>query len=71
MDESPHREPQRSSGAFLGPDVLMPVPTHTLSDDIPREPDEVEAERRGKPDAERAPRGLRDRIRRLFGRGQP
>lgn len=59
---------RRNAGAFLGPDVLIPVPIHTLSDEIPREPDELEAERRGPVRPEGQPEHLRDRLRRLLRR---
>jgi hypothetical protein len=38
---------QRSAGAFLGPDLLVPVPMSTLSDeyrDEPTEPEDSERE---------------------------
>jgi hypothetical protein len=41
---------------------------HTLSDEIPREPDDLEAERRGPAHGGVTPNRLRDRIRGLFGR---
>lgn len=37
------RSAQRNAGAFLGPDILVPVPMRTLSDDyhdIPTDPEE-------------------------------
>jgi hypothetical protein len=33
MGESKPKQPERNAGAFLGPDVLIPVPMRTLSDD--------------------------------------
>ena len=39
---------QRNAGAFLGPDLLVPVPMSTLSDEYRDEPTEPE-------DSERAP----------------
>lgn len=58
---------ERSAGAFLGPSGTFPVPMHTLSDEIPREPDELEAERRPRGGVARR-RGWRDRLARLLGR---
>jgi hypothetical protein len=65
---------RRNAGAFLGPSGTFPAAMHTLSDEIPREPDELEAERRGPVRAEgtvreegRAAR-VRDRVRSLLRR---
>lgn len=40
MADSPRRQPERNAGAFLGPDVLIPVPMRTLDDEstTPRPP---------------------------------
>jgi hypothetical protein len=62
------QDERHNAGAFLSPYGLFPVPMHTLSDEIPREPDELEAERRGPAHSDAAPNRLRDRIRRWFGR---
>lgn len=37
---SGRREPVRNAGAFLGPDLLVPAPMRTLSDDYHDEPAE-------------------------------
>jgi hypothetical protein len=66
MSDRDHDE-RRNAGAFLSPYGLIPAPMHTLSDEIPREPDDLEAERRGPEHGEAVPNRLRDRIRRLFG----
>jgi hypothetical protein len=42
MTEAKHRQAQRNAGAFLGPDVLVPAPMRTLSDDYHDEPAEPE-----------------------------
>ncbi len=42
MSRSKAQRPQRNAGAFLGPDVLMPVPLSTLSDEYRDEPSEPE-----------------------------
>ena len=68
MDESPRKKPVHNAGAFLGPYGTFPAAMHTLSDEIPSEPDELQAERRGSARRQRSPDHLRDRIRRLFGR---
>lgn len=49
----------------MGPSGTFPADLHTLSDEIPREPTELESEKRG-PVAEKKPNSLRDRIRRLL-----
>jgi hypothetical protein len=58
----PKRKPERNAGAFLGPDLLVPVPMRTLSDDYRDEPAEAQ-------DSERVPApeppGL---VRRVFHR---
>ena len=64
------QDERRNAGAFLSPYGLIPVPMHTLSDEIPREPDDLEAERRGPAPGGAAPHRLRDRMRRLFGRAR-
>jgi hypothetical protein len=55
------KRPERNAGAFLGPDMLIPVPMRTLSDEIRDEPTEPEEEREPEPE----PPGL---IRRAFER---
>jgi hypothetical protein len=67
MSDRDHDE-RRNAGAFLSPYGLIPAPMHTLSDEIPREPDDLEAERRGPAHGGVTPHRLRDRIRRLFVR---
>jgi hypothetical protein len=52
------RRSERSAGAFLGPDLLVPVPIHTLDEeyeDRPAEPPEEPAE---EPAPEPEPPGL-------------
>jgi hypothetical protein len=44
MGEHDRRRPEHNAGAFLGPDLLVPVPMRTLSDDYRDEPAEPEAE---------------------------
>ena len=65
-DERPRS--RRNAGAFLGPYGLIPVPTRNLSDEIPREPDDLEAERRGRGDGGRRRDGLLVRLRRAIRR---
>jgi hypothetical protein len=47
MAESQRPGPQRNAGAFLGPDVLIPVPMRTLDDEstTPRPPSIVSTRR--------------------------
>lgn len=59
---------RRNAGAFLGPGGTFPAEMHTLSDEIPREPGELEAERRGPVRPEPRPDRLRERLRRLLRR---
>ena len=68
MDESPRKKPVRNAGAFLGPYGTFPAAMHTLSDEIPSEPDELEAERGDPARRQRPPGYLHDRVRRLLGR---
>lgn len=69
MDDEP-RTGGRNAGAFLGPDVLIVAPMRTLSDEIPGEPTELEAERRPPrdPSPKDGRRGLWDRILRTLRR---
>ena len=56
---------QRSAGAFLGPDLLVPVPMRTLSDeyhDAPAEPED--SDREPEPEPRSRARGLIEGIRR-------
>lgn len=51
MPEPKHRRAEQSAGAFLGPDLLVPVPIRTLSDEYRDEPTEPEdSERIPEPD---------------------
>jgi len=41
MSEPKGKHTERNAGAFLGPDILAPIPMHTLSDeyhDVPVDP---------------------------------
>jgi hypothetical protein len=43
MGEPKPKQAQRNAGAFIGPDILAPVPMRTLSDDyhdVPAEPED-------------------------------
>jgi hypothetical protein len=48
MSRPKPRRAERNAGAFLGPDITVPVPMRTLSDDYTDEPAEAE-------DSERVP----------------
>jgi len=51
MAEPNSRPAERNAGAFLGPDLLIPVPMRTLSDEYRDEPTEPEdSERIPEPD---------------------
>jgi hypothetical protein len=54
------RKPERSAGAFLAGYGMYAMPSSTLSDEIPGEPSELEAERAG-------PQGPTSSTRRLPG----
>ncbi len=57
-EESPQRRgTTHNAGAFLGPNGTFPAAMHTLSDEVPQEPSELEIERRGA-EASRPPRSL-------------
>lgn len=63
MGEPKPKEPQRNAGAFLGPDLLAPVPMRTLSDeyhDGPAEPED--SDRVPPPEAPGWVRRLRDQL---------
>ena len=42
MARPKRRRAERNAGAFLGPDMTVPVPLRTLSDDYTDEPGEAE-----------------------------
>jgi hypothetical protein len=64
------RRAQRSAGAFMGPDVLIPAPMRTLSDDYHDAPTEPEEDSSRVPDPESPGfvRRLIDKIARLPGK---
>ena len=66
MSRTKAKHAQRNSGAFLGPDLTVPVPMRTLSDEYHDAPTEPEDDRVPEPE----PPGL---IRRVVDRltGQP
>jgi len=65
-DRSP--EQRGTVGAFMGPSGTFPAAMHTLSDEIPGEPTELEAEKRSPARAGKELDSLRDRIRRRLRR---
>jgi hypothetical protein len=69
MGESRRRRVERNAGAFLGPDMLAPVPMRTLSDDYRDEPAEPEDSDRV-PDPE-PPGPIRRVVERLARRRKP
>lgn len=69
MSRPKPRRRERNAGAFLGPDVMIPVPMRTLSDDIRDEPTEPEDSDR---EPEPEPPGLIRRVvERLARRADP
>jgi hypothetical protein len=62
MPEPKQRRAEQSAGAFLGPDLLVPAPIRTLSDEYRDEPTEPE-------DSERIPEPVPpSRVRRVIDR---
>jgi hypothetical protein len=58
-----------NAGAFLGPDLLVPVPMRTLSDDYHDEPAEPEdSDREPRPEAPSSIRRVLDRLARRHDR---
>jgi hypothetical protein len=68
MSRPKPRRAERNAGAFLGPDILVPAPMRTLSDDYRDEPTEPEEEREPPPEP---PSPLRRVIERLARRPDP
>ena len=54
--------PERNAGAFLGPDMVVPVPMRTLSDDYHDEPAEPEDDREPEPEPPGLVRRVVDRL---------
>jgi hypothetical protein len=68
MPEPKQRRAEQSAGAFLGPDLLVPAPIRTLSDEYRDEPTEPEdSERVPEPDP---PGRILRIVKRLAGRRQ-
>lgn len=63
MGRPKSRRGERNAGAFMGPDVLIPVPMRTLSDDYHDAPTEPEEDSSRVPEPE--PPSL---VRRVVGR---
>jgi hypothetical protein len=68
MSRPKPRRMERNAGAFLGPDMLVPVPMRTLSDDLRDEPTEPEEEREPTP---QPPGRIRRVVERLARRLDP
>lgn len=66
MSQRRKHHPERNAGAFLGPDLLVPVPMHTLEDEYRDEPAEPEDSAR-EPEPE-PPGRVRRVLDRLTGR---
>lgn len=63
MSRSKTKRGVRNAGAFLGPDLLVPAPLRTLSDDYRDEPSEPEdSEREPEPESPGLVRRLVDRL---------
>jgi hypothetical protein len=65
---------EQNAGAFLGPDMLVPAPIRTLSDDYRDEPTEPEPEPEPAPESPPEPPGIVrrmvDRLARLLSSGR-
>ena len=69
MGEPNPKQAQRNAGAFIGPDILAPVPMRTLSDDYHDAPTEPEdSDRVPPPDVPGRARRLVDKIAAAFAR---
>ena len=69
MSSPKRHHPERNAGAFLGPDLLVPVPMRTLDDeyrDAPAEPEDSEREPEPEP-----PGRVRRVLDRLTGHTEP
>lgn len=62
MRRRERREAERNAGAFLGPDLLVPVPMRTLSDDYHDTPAEPEDDRVPEPESRGSHRRTLDRL---------
>jgi len=62
MGEPRPKRAERNAGAFLGPDILIPIPMRTLSDDYDDWPTEPSDDREPPPE----PPGIVARIRESF-----
>jgi hypothetical protein len=51
MSRSKPRTAERTAGAFLGPDIMVPVPTRTLGDDYADRPEPEDSDRVPEPEA--------------------
>ena len=56
------RTAERNAGAFLGPDIMVPVPMHTLGDDYADRPEPRDSDRVPEPEAPGLLRRVIDRI---------
>lgn len=66
MTRPKQRRPEHNAGAFLGPDLLMPVPMHTLSNEYRDEPTEPEdSDREPEPEPPGRLRGVLQTLGRL------
>jgi hypothetical protein len=69
-DPQPKRA-ERNAGAFLGPDLLIPVPMRTASDDYRDERTEPADDREPPPEPPGLLTRIRERLARLSDRGGP
>lgn len=68
MSQRSRRRRERNAGAFLGPDIMVPVPMRTLDDDYDDHPVEPEDDRTPEPEP---PGLLRRALDRLVHRSRP
>ena len=69
MSRPKPRRAERNTGAFLGPDILAPVPMRTLRDDYRDEPTEPEEEHEPEPEPPGLIRRVVERLARRPGPG--
>lgn len=68
MSRKRHRGPERNAGAFLAPDMLLPVPMSTLEDEIPNKERELDFDDAPEPPE---PPGLVQRLLHRLQRREP
>ena len=68
MGRSKPRTAERNAGAFLGPDIMIPVPTRTLGDEYADRPEPEDSDRVPEPEEPGLLRRVTERITHRLGR---